>query len=156
MLFGESTSEAAAHQLLSAAAEAGINFFDSAEMYPVPQRAETQGRSEAMLGAWMKSKRRCLALAALRRHFTQMLCTGSSKFGSLCRTQISANVSEKDKMTVTCTLGWRRWSVQLQLEQRCGMQRGFCGCHQSLGAGQHALDQERPRGTECQGNRRGC
>ena len=60
MLFGESTSEAAAHQLLSAAAEAGINFFDSAEMYPVPQRAETQGRSEAILGAWMKSKRRCL------------------------------------------------------------------------------------------------
>ena len=78
MLFGESTSEAAAHQLLSAAAEAGINFLDSAEMYPVPQRAETQGRSEAMLGAWMKSKRRCLALAAMRRHFTQMLCTGSS------------------------------------------------------------------------------
>ena len=61
MLFGESTSEAAAHQLLSEAAEAGINFFDSAEMYPVPQRAETQGRSEAILGAWIKSKRRCLA-----------------------------------------------------------------------------------------------
>ena len=68
MLFGESTSETAAHQLLSAAAEAGINFFDSAEMYPVPQRAETQGRSEAILGAWIKSKRRCLELAAERRH----------------------------------------------------------------------------------------
>ena len=58
MLFGESTSAAAADHLLSAAANMGINFFDSAEMYPVPQRAETQGQSEAILGAWLKSRRR--------------------------------------------------------------------------------------------------
>ena len=42
MLFGESTPAAGAHRLMSQAAEAGINFFDTAEMYPVPQRAETQ------------------------------------------------------------------------------------------------------------------
>lgn len=58
MLFGESTSEREAHLLLSAAAEGGVNFFDSAEMYPVPQRAETQGRSEAVLGAWLRGRRR--------------------------------------------------------------------------------------------------
>lgn len=30
-----------------------------AEMYPVPQRAETQGRSEEILGAWLAQRRRC-------------------------------------------------------------------------------------------------
>jgi aryl-alcohol dehydrogenase-like predicted oxidoreductase len=42
MLFGETTPPEEADRLLSAAAEAGVNCFDSAEMYPVPQRAETQ------------------------------------------------------------------------------------------------------------------
>lgn len=42
--------------------EAGINFFDSAEMYPVPQRAETQGRSEQFLGRWLSGQPRCLRL----------------------------------------------------------------------------------------------
>lgn len=44
MLFGESTDTRTAERLLDQAAEAGINFFDTAEMYPVPQRAETQVR----------------------------------------------------------------------------------------------------------------
>lgn len=58
MLFGESTDEAAAMQLMDACMEAGVNFFDSAEMYPVPQRAETAGRSEEVLGHWMKHQPR--------------------------------------------------------------------------------------------------
>ena len=58
MLFGESTSPAEAHHLLSAAADMGIDFIDSAEMYPVPQRAETQGKSESILGDWLKIQRR--------------------------------------------------------------------------------------------------
>ena len=58
MLFGESTSAAEAHVLLHTAAELGVNFFDSAEMYPVPQRGSTQGQSEAILGEWLKTQRR--------------------------------------------------------------------------------------------------
>jgi aryl-alcohol dehydrogenase-like predicted oxidoreductase len=58
MLFGESTSPAEAHHLLSAAADMGIQFIDSAEMYPVPQRAEMQGKSESILGDWLKVQRR--------------------------------------------------------------------------------------------------
>ena len=57
MLFGESTPEREAHRLLSAAAEVGVTAFDSAEMYPVPQRAETQGSSEAILGRWLRGRR---------------------------------------------------------------------------------------------------
>lgn len=50
MLFGESTPAAEAERLLSQAAEAGATFFDTAEMYPVPQAAETQVR-----GGWGSS-----------------------------------------------------------------------------------------------------
>lgn len=54
MLFGESTDEQTAYQLLNTATEAGINFFDSAEMYPVPQSPSSHGRSEVILGKWFK------------------------------------------------------------------------------------------------------
>jgi aryl-alcohol dehydrogenase-like predicted oxidoreductase len=58
MLFGESPDEATAARLLAVAADSGINFWDSAEMYAIPQSAATQGRSEAILGAWMCGQRR--------------------------------------------------------------------------------------------------
>ena len=58
MLFGESTSAAEANVSLHTAAELGINFFDSAEMYPVPQSESTQGLSEIILGQWLRSQRR--------------------------------------------------------------------------------------------------
>ena len=48
MLYGESMSEAEAQHQMSHAAEAGVNFVDTAEMYPVPQRAETQVRLPAV------------------------------------------------------------------------------------------------------------
>lgn len=55
MLFGEATDFPTACQLMDACMDAGVNFFDSAEMYPVPQREETSGRSEEYLGRWMKA-----------------------------------------------------------------------------------------------------
>lgn len=58
MLFGEGTSEDEAHRLLDGAAAGGINFFDSAEMYSIPQRAETQGLSETILGNWLRRHQR--------------------------------------------------------------------------------------------------
>lgn len=58
MLFGESTDEATAHRLLDVAAEHGITFFDSAEMYAIPQTAANQGLSEQILGRWLRKRRR--------------------------------------------------------------------------------------------------
>jgi N-acetyltransferase 10 len=58
MLFGESQDYPTACQLLDDCMAAGVNFFDSAEMYPVPQRADTQGLSEVYLGKWMKQHSR--------------------------------------------------------------------------------------------------
>ena len=58
MTFGEQNSEAEAHQQLTRAVDAGINFIDTAEMYPVPPRAETQGLTEAYIGSWLKARGR--------------------------------------------------------------------------------------------------
>ena len=43
MTFGTQMEEAKAHRLLDQAYEAGVNFFDTAEIYPAPARAETHG-----------------------------------------------------------------------------------------------------------------
>ncbi len=56
MTFGEQNSEAEAHQQLDCALAAGINLIDTAEMYPVPPRAETQGLTERYIGSWLKRR----------------------------------------------------------------------------------------------------
>lgn len=53
MTFGEQTPEADAHAQLDLALERGINFIDTAELYAVPPRAETQGATETIVGRWL-------------------------------------------------------------------------------------------------------
>jgi len=53
MTWGEQNTEAEAHAQLDAAVARGVNFVDTAEMYPVPPKPETQGRTEAYLGSWL-------------------------------------------------------------------------------------------------------
>jgi aryl-alcohol dehydrogenase-like predicted oxidoreductase len=54
MTFGEQNSEAEGHQQLDYALERGVNLIDTAEMYPVPPRAETYGSTERIIGSWLK------------------------------------------------------------------------------------------------------
>jgi aryl-alcohol dehydrogenase-like predicted oxidoreductase len=54
MTFGAQMDEPTAHRLLDRAYEAGVNFFDTAELYPAPARADTYGMSEKILGRWLK------------------------------------------------------------------------------------------------------
>ncbi|WP_296949074.1 aldo/keto reductase [uncultured Massilia sp.] len=54
MTFGEQNTEAEAHGQLDYALERGINFIDTAEMYPVPPSAATQGSTERFIGSWLK------------------------------------------------------------------------------------------------------
>jgi len=56
MTFGEQNTEGQAHAQLDRALEAGINFIDTAEMYPVPPLAETQGRTEQYIGSWLAAR----------------------------------------------------------------------------------------------------
>lgn len=52
MTWGQQNTVAEAHEQIDYALDAGINFMDAAEMYPVPPRAETQGRTEEYIGQW--------------------------------------------------------------------------------------------------------
>ena len=54
MTFGEQNTEAQAHEQLDLAVAAGVNLIDTAEMYPVPPRPETQGRTETYIGNWLR------------------------------------------------------------------------------------------------------
>ena len=58
MTWGEQNSEAEAHEQLDLAIARGINFIDTAEMYPVPPNARTQGRTETFLGNWLAARPR--------------------------------------------------------------------------------------------------
>ena len=53
MTFGEQNTEAQAHQQLDYALGEGVNFIDTAEMYAIPPKAETQGLTEAYIGSWL-------------------------------------------------------------------------------------------------------
>ncbi|HET8748698.1 MAG TPA: aldo/keto reductase [Ramlibacter sp.] len=56
MTFGEQVSEPDTHAILDRAIERGINFIDTAEMYPVPPRAETYSRTETFIGNWLAAR----------------------------------------------------------------------------------------------------
>ncbi|MEI7843818.1 MAG: NADP(H)-dependent aldo-keto reductase [Gallionellaceae bacterium] len=58
MTFGEQNSLVDACAQLDYAVAQGVNFIDTAEMYPVPGKAETQGRTEEFVGHWLKSQAR--------------------------------------------------------------------------------------------------
>ena len=67
MTFGETTSEEDGHYQLDESLAFGINFIDTAEMYPTcPLRPETTGDTEIIVGNWItknKSKRSSIVLA---------------------------------------------------------------------------------------------
>ena len=56
MTFGEQNTEAEGHAQLDVALDRGINLLDAAEIYPIPPRAETQGRTEEIIGTWLKAR----------------------------------------------------------------------------------------------------
>ncbi|WP_444942794.1 NADP(H)-dependent aldo-keto reductase [Microbulbifer sp. ZKSA006] len=56
MTYGEQNSEAEAAEQLDYALAQGVNFIDCAEMYPVPPRPETQGRTEEYIGNWLAAR----------------------------------------------------------------------------------------------------
>jgi aryl-alcohol dehydrogenase-like predicted oxidoreductase len=57
MTFGEQNSERDGHAQLDYAAAQGINFVDASEIYPIPPKPETQGRTESIIGTWLASRK---------------------------------------------------------------------------------------------------
>ena len=54
MTWGRQNTEAEGHEQMDYALEQGVNFIDTAELYPVPANAETSGRTSEIIGTWLK------------------------------------------------------------------------------------------------------
>ena len=61
--FGHQADERVAHQIMDTAAEAGVAFFDSADIYPMSADLGLAGRTEEIVGRWLHSKRDQIILA---------------------------------------------------------------------------------------------
>lgn len=57
MTWGEQNTEAEGHAQMDYAVEQGINFFDTAELYSIPPKPETQGSTERVIGNWFKARK---------------------------------------------------------------------------------------------------
>jgi len=67
MTWGEQNTEAEGHAQIEWALSKGINFIDTAEMYPIPPSQKTQGTTEKILGSWLsrnKARRKGIVLAS--------------------------------------------------------------------------------------------
>lgn len=66
MTFGSQCDEPTSFAIMDRAFEAGIDFFDAAELYPVPPKADTVGVTEEIVGRWMKTQQRDQVLIATK------------------------------------------------------------------------------------------
>ena len=64
MTFGYQCDEQASFKIMDTAAELGVNFIDTADVYPVPVSLETAGRTEEIIGKWLHGKRDDFVLAS--------------------------------------------------------------------------------------------
>jgi aryl-alcohol dehydrogenase-like predicted oxidoreductase len=58
MTWGEQNTEAEAHEQLDYATNNEINFIDTAELYAVPAKATTQGKTETFIGTWLNKRKK--------------------------------------------------------------------------------------------------
>src|SRR5262245_31029285 len=63
MTFGHQCDEPTSFAILDRAAERGVTFLDTADAYPVPPTPETAGRTEEIIGRWLKGRRDRFVLA---------------------------------------------------------------------------------------------
>lgn len=63
MTFGYQCDEKTSFSIMDAAAEGGINFIDTADVYPIPVSLETAGRTEEIVGRWLRGRREEFVLA---------------------------------------------------------------------------------------------
>src|SRR3546814_3536299 len=100
MTWGEQNDEAQAHEQLDAALAAGVNFVDTAEMYPVAPRAETYGRTEQIIGSWLartarrhdRSEEHTSELQSLMRISYAVFCLKKKKPTSLTKVEAPSRI----------------------------------------------------------------
>jgi aryl-alcohol dehydrogenase-like predicted oxidoreductase len=57
MTWGQQNTEEEGHEQMDYAVDRGVNFFDTAELYSIPPKAETQGSTETIIGTWFKKNK---------------------------------------------------------------------------------------------------
>ena len=57
MTWGQQNTQAEGFEQMDYAVDMGINFFDTAEMYAVPPKKETQGSTEVIIGNWFSERK---------------------------------------------------------------------------------------------------
>ncbi|MFM9973903.1 MAG: aldo/keto reductase, partial [Beijerinckiaceae bacterium] len=56
MTWGQQNTEAEGHEQMDYALDQGVNFWDTAELYSIPPKRETQGSTETIIGNWFRSR----------------------------------------------------------------------------------------------------
>jgi aryl-alcohol dehydrogenase-like predicted oxidoreductase len=104
MTWGQQNTEADGHAQMDYALDRGINFFDTAELYSIPPRAETQGSTERIIGSWFKARgsrdKVILASKVIGRSDNTWFRNDGSK-GELSRSQIEEAVNKSLKRLQT-------------------------------------------------------
>jgi 1-deoxyxylulose-5-phosphate synthase len=90
MTFGHQCDERTSFAILNAAAEAGVNFIDTADVYPIPVSLETAGRTEEIIGRWLRGRRDDFVLATKCR----MQMGPRPNDGGLSRKHVLAAIDE--------------------------------------------------------------
>jgi aryl-alcohol dehydrogenase-like predicted oxidoreductase len=88
MTFGYQCDEKTSFQIMDAAAEAGVNFIDTADVYPVPVSLDSAGKTEEIVGRWLRGKREAFVLATKCR---MQMGTGPND-GGLSRKHVLAAI----------------------------------------------------------------
>jgi aryl-alcohol dehydrogenase-like predicted oxidoreductase len=104
MTWGQQNTEADGHAQMDYALDKGINFFDTAELYSIPPRPETQGSTERIIGSWFKARgsrdKVVLATKVIGRSDSTWYRDDGSK-GELSRVQIEEAVNKSLKRLQT-------------------------------------------------------
>jgi aryl-alcohol dehydrogenase-like predicted oxidoreductase len=104
MTWGQQNTEAEGHAQMDYALDQGINFFDTAELYSIPPRPETQGSTERFIGSWFKARgsrdKVILATKVIGRSDNTWFRDDGSK-GELSRAQVEEAVNKSLKRLQT-------------------------------------------------------
>jgi aryl-alcohol dehydrogenase-like predicted oxidoreductase len=126
MTFGLQTDETTSHAILDAAAAGGINFIDTADVYPLGGTLRPAGRTEEIIGRWLKAggaaRSRSIVLATkavgkmgphpgTRARRASTCWTPSTPRWRGCRSTMSTCTScTTTTATRRWTRAWRRWT----------------------------------------------
>ena len=74
MTFGEQSSKNESYKMMDYAYEKGVNFFDTAEIYPVYPKKETAGKTEEIIGDWLQTKKNRNKMVIATKHSKSSRC----------------------------------------------------------------------------------